>query len=376
MINTQYLFDRANKGEAGMPLVFGEHGLAVQRLDHPEHNWLLKHEERARSLYWSPTEFTLTSDGQDFNTFDTPLKELFLSNFKMQSLADSLVGRTISQVFLPVVSHPALDYWFHTHMYFENNIHSPSYLEILKAILPTTTEVFDDIMINPTIQKRIDEVLVHYEHMYQMNIKRVSGDPTYVKEEHHLAYLKALFALNILEGTIFSTSFLVSFAFAEQGVMMGSAKYLSKIAVDENMHLAATMYLLKDARKTAMFKPLFKEHYQDFIDMYKSAYDAELAWIDYLFELNPVILGLTKNILIEFLKFNLNRRMSGAGLNSLFAPRANPVKWMTKYTSPSNVQQALQEVQGTEYEINKIDFNLSPQQYTDATKKFKKVNTP
>ena len=54
--------------------------------------------------------------------------------------------------------------------------------------------------------------------------------------------------VNILEGIRFYVSFACSFAFGELKLMEGSAKIISLIARDENIHLGITQNILTKAQ--------------------------------------------------------------------------------------------------------------------------------
>ena len=61
---------------------------------------------------------------------------------------------------------------------------------------------------------------------------------------------RAVTNVNILEGIRFYVSFACSFAFGEKlKLMEGSAKIISLIARDENLHLAITQNIINNWRK-------------------------------------------------------------------------------------------------------------------------------
>ena len=60
---------------------------------------------------------------------------------------------------------------------------------------------------------------------------------------------RAVTNVNILEGIRFYVSFACSFAFGELKLMEGSAKIISLIARDENLHLAITQNIINNWKK-------------------------------------------------------------------------------------------------------------------------------
>jgi len=85
-------------------------------------------------------------------------------------------------------------------------------------------------MLNNDILSRGEDIVDAFNAMHHIaatwSIKPVISD--YKRE----ALVSALYMLNILENVLFKTSFICSFAFAENGIMESSAKCIQKIALD------------------------------------------------------------------------------------------------------------------------------------------------
>ena len=347
------------------PLFFGD-ALNVQRLDLPVEQWLQKHTTEALGFMWFKTDFNYSQDNLDYCTKMSPdLQNLFTKNLKFQTLLDSVAGRTISQVFMPIVSSSALEEWFGVHAFFEANVHSPAYAELVKAVVPNSTKIFDDIMVNPAIIGRAKDIVIHYDLLHSYNVKRnalrlgLIGEYQYSEREHKKAFIMALTALNVLEGVLFYSSFLISFAFSENKLMESSAKCISKIAQDENMHLAFGQYIFNRLKKLDEYKELFVELRPQIESVFKNASDAEDLWISYLFEDNPPLLGINEAILQEYKKFNIHRRMTALGLTPMFAKTENPCTWSTRYLSTSANQNANQESDNADYLLGAIHQDMN-----------------
>ena len=98
-------------------------------------------------------------------------------------------------------------------------------------------------MIDPAIISRARSVCDLYDDFInEMNAWRLTNSqPTYeLKKKLYLALIN----VNILEGLRFYVSFACTFAFGENKLMEGSAKILSLIARDENVHYALTTNIL------------------------------------------------------------------------------------------------------------------------------------
>ena len=120
------------------------------------------------------------------------------------------------------------------HAFFEENIHSQSYADILKALPVDAKAIFDDIMVNPAILARANSIIACFEDTVEHNAFMIMGAADYNREEHKVSIVKSLFALNILEAVLFKSSFLTSFAFKENGLFSVTADIISKIAIDKH----------------------------------------------------------------------------------------------------------------------------------------------
>ena len=119
------------------------------------------------------------------------------------------------------------------HAFFEENIHSQSYADILKGLPVDAKAIFDDIMVNPAILARAKSVVACFEDTVQHNARMILQTPDYNIEAHKVSIVMSLIALNILEAVLFKSSFLTSFAFKENGLYSVTADIISKIAQDK-----------------------------------------------------------------------------------------------------------------------------------------------
>jgi len=257
------------------PLFFGS-GRNVSRLDLNLQKQIVKIRDEQQGLIWFPSDFPLEQDVVDFVNLSEPLQQVFLANLKLQQLYDSVVARSIQEVFGPVTTNPQLESWWAYHTFTEA-IHYQSYAEIIKA-LPVGEEVFDDIMINPKILKRAEVVADEWNKMVKMNAQ-MELNRNYNQEQHKIQLLKSLYALNILEAILFQSSFLVTWSFAENKKMIETANVISRIAWDEAMHCITSIYLLHQLKKDNDYTYLFKQIEQEVIEMYNQAYKADIEWI-------------------------------------------------------------------------------------------------
>jgi len=315
------------------PLFFGS-GRNVSRLDLNLENFIVKARDEQQGLIWFSSDYPLEQDVVDFVDLSEPLKQVFLANLKLQQLYDSVVARSIQEVFGPVTTNPQLESWWGYHTFTEH-IHHQSYADIIKA-LPVGDEVFDDIMINPKIIKRAEVVANEWNKMIILNAKRELNLPDYSETEHKKQLIKSIFALNILEAILFQSSFLVSWSFAENKKMIETANVISRIAWDEAMHCRISIYLINKLRKDDNYTHLYKELNDEILNMYSEAYQADLEWIDYVFSFGETLLGMNAQVLKQYAQHNLNLVMRQIGLESIVDKIDDPCLWATRKNTKCN----------------------------------------
>lgn len=216
----------------GEPLFLGT-GRNIARLDLSIEPHISKMTADAIGKLWFSGDFSPSKDGKDHIASGPALNTLFMKNLKFQTLLDSLAARSVAEVFIPITTNPQLASWWFQHAFFEENIHSQSYADILKGLPVDAKAIFDDIMINPAILARAESVVACFEETVKLNAMMILESPEYDVEEHKVSIVMSLFALNILEAVLFKSSFLTSFAFKENGLYSVTADIVSKIAQDK-----------------------------------------------------------------------------------------------------------------------------------------------
>lgn len=358
------LYSKENIDFKNEPLFFGS-GRNVARLDLSVEKWIQDLINKGQGLTWLKHDFSYTRDAKDFSQLSPELQSLFLKNLKFQTALDSLATRTVSEVFKPITTNPQLESWWVNHA-FQESIHSDSYAELIKALPLNSNKVFDEIMVSPEIINRVEKIIERFNDTYILNAKRVLKTEDYNQNEHIKSLIFSLYALHILEAGLFQTSFITTFAFGENKVMESSAKTMGKISKDEINHKALTQYLISRHKKIPEWKSIMETHKQEIIEMYRLAYEADLLWIDYLFEDGARLLGLNAEILKEFSRYNTYQAMKAVGLPPFLDKiEMNPCSWATKYTNTSKTQTALNETDGSNYLLGVLNKSILEEDYKE-----------
>lgn len=362
-----HLFNTKNINFSNEPLFLGS-GRNISRLDLNIEQHIQSQVDDALGLMWFATDFSYNEDAKDFALMDKKNQRLFLKNLKFQTLLDSVAGRSVLEVFLPVTTNPQLESWWTQHGFYETNIHSKTYAEIIKALPVNAKEIFDDIMINNNILDRAKDIMYPLEENVKNNSRMILQTQDYNKENHKKTIVLSLYAFNILESILFKSSFITSFAFKENGIMNSVGDAIKKIQLDEIGHYAMTINLINRLKKDPEWAYIFEENKDEIIAMYKNAIEADYKWIDYLFEENPILLGISSDILKQYVDYNAKIVMTSVGLEPLVQETFNPCSWSKKYIKSSNVQTAMKEKNSANYLLGRINTDTSREFWRSLSK--------
>ena len=345
-------------------MFFGD-DLSVQRYDTFKYPLFDKLTQQQLGYFWRPEEVSLQKDRNDFQQLSDEQKHIFTSNLKYQTLLDSVQGRGPCLAFLPFCSLPELESML-VAWDFSETIHSRSYTYIMKNVYPDPTAVLDTIIETPEIMDRARTVTEAYDKFITYAHKYHLDGTGSEKELKRLLYL-TLVNVNILEGIRFYVSFACSFAFGELKLMEGSAKIISLIARDENLHLAVSQNIINNYKRSEDDKQMLdiiKETEQQVYDMYDTAVEQEKEWAKFLFKDGSMI-GLNDTLLNQYVEFMANKRMKAIGLKGPYDQPSNnnPLPWTQHWLNSRGLQNAPQETEIESYVVGGIKQDVEKETF-------------
>ncbi|BFU59987.1 MULTISPECIES: class Ia ribonucleoside-diphosphate reductase subunit beta [Rodentibacter] len=368
-------FSQTKNDQLKEPMFFGQN-VNVARYDQQKYETFEKLIEKQLSFFWRPEEVDVSQDRIDYAALPEHEKHIFISNLKYQTLLDSIQGRSPNVALLPLVSIPELETWIETWT-FSETIHSRSYTHIIRNIVNDPSIVFDDIVTNEEIIKRAKDISSYYDDLIRdSQLYGLYGEGTYTVDGKEcvvtLRNLKkqlylCLMSVNALEAIRFYVSFACSFAFAERQLMEGNAKIIKFIARDEALHLTGTQHILNimaAGQDDPEMAEIAEECKQEAYDLFVAAAEQEKEWADYLFKDGSMI-GLNKDILVQYVEYITNIRMQAVGLPLPFQARSNPIPWINAWLVSDNVQVAPQEVEVSSYLVGQIDSKVDTNDFGD-----------
>jgi ribonucleoside-diphosphate reductase beta chain len=336
-------------------MFFGE-PVNVARYEKVRYPFFDKLLERQLGYFWRPQKADLTRDKPDFKALLPHEKHIFTSNLKRQILLDSVQGRAPISAFGPLASLPEIESWIIWWSAMEV-IHSKSYTHIIRNVYNNPSEVFDGML---DIQEIVDcakDVSEAYDRLNEFNANyQMTGVVSY---EHKKAFWLAMCAANILEGIRFYVSFACSWAFAQQGRMIGNASIIKEIARDENLHLAGSQKILSIlCEEDPDFERIRLETYDQVRGMFLSAINQEKEWAKYLFK-DGSIIGLNFQFLCDYIDWLAAKRMKTVGYEPFTARGNNPMPWTESWIGGSDVQVAPQETEVESYVVSAIKQDVT-----------------
>ena len=361
-------FNIKNVDWTKQPMFFGEEP-NTQRYDQQKYPIFEKLNQQQLGFFWRPEEVSLQKDRNDYLLLNDEQKHIFTSNLKYQTLLDSVQGRGPCLAFLPFCSLPELESML-VAWDFSETIHSRSYTYIMKNVYPDPSEVLDTIIDTKEIMKRAETVTKSYDEFIEYAHKYFIMGKGDRKELKRLLYM-TLVNVNILEGIRFYVSFACTFAFGEIKLMEGSAKILSLIARDENLHLAVSQNIINLYRNREGDKEMLsiiKDCEEDVYKMYDIAVQQEKDWAKYLFKHGSMI-GLNDVLLSQYIEFIANKRMKAIGLKPVYdQPQSNnPLPWTQHWLNSRGLQNAPQETEIESYVVGGIKQDVSKDSFKGFT---------
>ncbi len=348
------------------PMFFGAEP-NVQRFDQQKYPIFEKLTQQQLGFFWRPEEVSLQKDRNDYHLLAEEQKHIFTANLKYQTLLDSVQGRGPCLALLPHCSLPELECMI-VAWDFSETIHSRSYTYIMKNVYSNPTAVLDTIVQTPEIMARAKTVTESYDKFIEYaNLYNTQSGEKYTKKELKKLLYLTLININILEGIRFYVSFACSFAFGELKLMEGSAKIISLIARDENLHLAMSQNIINNYRNKENDKEMLKimkECEQEVYDMYNEAVEQEKTWVTYLFSKGSMI-GLSEKLLHKYVEYIANKRMRAIGLEMKYeqSTATNPLPWTDHWLSSRGLQNAPQETEIESYVVGGIKQDIKKDQF-------------
>jgi ribonucleoside-diphosphate reductase beta chain len=310
--------------------------------------------KQLKAVDWSENEFDLEQARMDFLTCDKNTYDIMIKTLAWQYEADSVASRSIVALLAPFVSNSDLNQML---LRWSDNeaLHATTYSEIVRQCIAEPTEVFNEVVNNDSITARSTAIVATLEELRILGAKYILDKDSLDMEYVRAVLLKSVVALYCLEGMEFLASFACTFALAERDLFLPIASYVQKIMIDETIHTRMDEALIDILVADPVWLKTFQNIAPDIKVFVDEVYQQELAWSKYIFSEGRSVVGLTEELLVEWVQWKAQVIYDKLGLELPFERvKTNPLTWMDTWLDIDSQQIAAQEKDLGNYRLNSV----------------------
>ena len=318
--------------------IFGGDPTGLFELNNIKYQWAYNLWDLMLNNTWFPKEVDMTTDVRDYKQLTDAEKRAYDKALSQLIFMDSLQTNNLIDNVNPYITSPEINLIL-VRQAFEEALHSQSYAVMVDSISQNSDEIYDMWRQDPMLKNKNDNIAEVYEN--------IAGNPT----EQDI--VKAMFANQILEGIYFYSGFTFFYTLARSGKMLGSAQMIRFIQRDEVTHLLIFQNMINATRKERpeLFTP---ELIEEVYEMFDKAVELEIAWGQHITE--GQILGLTNEIIEDYIKYLADKRLKAVGLEKRYN-REHPIKWVDNFSSFNDQKTNFFEGNVTNYSKGSLNFD-------------------
>ncbi len=337
-MNRKKIYNPDSKESVNDRKIFGGDPTGIFELNNIKYQWAYNLWEVMLNNTWFPKEVDMTRDVNDYKQLTDNEKVAYDKALAQLIFMDSLQTNNLIDNVNPYVTSPEINLIL-VRQSFEEALHSQSYAVMVDTISTNSEEIYELWRRDMMLKQKNDAIASVYQELAE--------NPS----EHN--FLKACFANQILEGIYFYSGFTYLYTLARSGKMLGSAQMIRFIQRDEVTHLTLFKNLINTLRKER--PDLFTDKLKaEVIDMYKEAVRLESDWGKYITQ--GQILGLTDDIVDQYIKYLADDRLSSVGFEKLYNV-TNPIKWVDDFAKFNDQKTNFFEGTVTNYSKGSLVFD-------------------
>jgi ribonucleoside-diphosphate reductase beta chain len=318
--------------------IFGGNPTGIFELNDLKYQWAYNLWEMMLNNTWFPKEVDMTRDVNDYKNLTADEKSAYDKVLAQLIFMDSLQTNNIIDNINPFITSPEINLIL-VRQAFEEALHAQSYAVMVDSISTNSDEIYELWRRDMMLKHKNDAIAKVYEEL--------SVNPT----DRNI--VKAMFANQILEGIYFYSGFTYMYTLARSDKMLGSAQMIRFIQRDEVTHLLIFQNMINATRKDR--PELFTSDLIDEVyEMFRSAVKLESEWGAYITQ--GQILGLTDQIIEQYIQYLADQRLHAVGLNKLYNVE-HPIKWVDNFSKFNDQKTNFFEGNVTNYSKGSLDFD-------------------
>jgi ribonucleoside-diphosphate reductase beta chain len=332
------IYNPESKEKTSERRIFGGNPTGIFELNDLKYQWAYNLWEMMLNNTWFPKEVDMTKDVSDYKNLTSDEKSAYDKVLAQLIFMDSLQTNNIIDNMNPFITAPEVNLIL-VRQAFEEALHSQSYAVMVDSISTNTDEIYELWRKDMMLKTKNDAIANVYEELAQ--------NPT----DRNI--VKAMFANQILEGIYFYSGFTYLYTLARSDKMLGTAQMIRFIQRDEVTHLLLFQNMINSTKRDRpeLFTPdLIDEVYE----MFRSAVKLESEWGAYITQ--GQILGLTDDIIAQYIQYLADQRLHAVGLEKLYNVE-HPIKWVDNFSKFNDQKTNFFEGNVTNYSKGSLDFD-------------------
>ena len=318
--------------------IIGGSPSGIINMNNIKYGWAYKLWDVMIANTWTPGEVTLNDDIREYKLLNANEKEAYDKALSQLIFMDSIQVSNLMDNINPYITAPELNMLL-ARQAFEEALHTQSYAVLVDGISTQGDYIYDLWRKDEKLKAKNDEIAEIYG--------KLAKDPS------PRNILLSMFANVILEGIYFYSGFTYFYALSRSGKMRGTTQMIKFIQRDENTHLALFQNMIKVMRDE--HPELFtKELDDDVYTMFRKATELEISWGQYITD--GQILGLTDDIIKQYIEHLCDKRLRTTGLKPIFNT-PNPISWINNYNEFNSQRVNFFEGNVTNYKKGGLDMS-------------------
>jgi ribonucleoside-diphosphate reductase beta chain len=338
MVKRKKIYNPDTKEGVSDRKIFGGNPTGIFELNKIKYQWAYNLWEMMLNNTWFPKEVDMTADTRDYKILTDAEKTAYDKALSQLIFMDSLQTNNLIDNVNPYMTAPEINLIL-VRQAFEEALHSQSYAVMVDSISHNSDEIYELWRNDVQLKTKNDSLAGIYINL--------ADEPS----EKNL--IKAMFANQILEGIYFYSGFTYIYTLARSGKMLGSAQMIRFIQRDEVTHLLLFQNMINTLKKerSDLFTP---ELIDEVYEMFEKAVELEVNWGRYI--TNGQILGLTDDLIEQYIKHLADERLRSVGLKKLYNVE-HPIKWVDSFSKFNDQKTNFFEGNVTNYSKGSLSFD-------------------
>lgn len=320
--------------------------------------------KKMKSLDWDENEFDYSSCNKDFKVCSKSVYDMMIKTLAWQWEADSIAARTIGPLVAPFVSSTEL--WAAWQRCADNEVvHAATYSEIVRSSFDDPRVIIDEVLSVKESISRLKVVASIMKNVHEISHRVALGEIERTSDAAYDAIFMFTCAMLCLERIQFMSSFAITFAIAETGLFLPIGKAIQKICQDEfEVHVELDKAILRNEMRTERGIESFHRCKSLIYEMINEILASEIAWTEYAFSEGRELVGLTKELLIEGVRWNTADVYNFFGFTVPYKySQSMPLGYMEDWVNISLTQASPQEEKVGQYMLGGIVDNTTNKVY-------------